>query len=255
MNKISDPRYGDNFVGRGEKIDELKEKIENNGIVVITGDRGIGKTNLMLVVKEDMEKEKEFHHISKGSIFADRLSEIFKPPLLSKIKGISTLVGGISWDSGKNPLLECMVKSKERIIFVEDAQELDRKTIDLIFDASRRNERLRFILEIATPYKPAEKLGRGPDESVEVKELSNKSTAELVKGVCPDLLDMAVRRIVSLSKGYPYVARSLAYICDRKKSNCSISSGIKFYSAAKFRRFYIGVHSDAHLWHSLYQKR
>jgi hypothetical protein len=37
--------------------------------------------------------------------------------------------------------------------------------------------------------------------------------------------------------------------------NCSISSGIKFYSAAKFRRFYIGVHSDAHLWHSLYPKR
>ena len=37
--------------------------------------------------------------------------------------------------------------------------------------------------------------------------------------------------------------------------NCSISSGIKFYFAAKFRRFYIGIHSDAHLWHSLYPKR
>ena len=37
--------------------------------------------------------------------------------------------------------------------------------------------------------------------------------------------------------------------------NCSISSGIKFYFTAKFRRFYIGIHSDAHLWHSLYPKR
>jgi tRNA A37 threonylcarbamoyladenosine biosynthesis protein TsaE len=52
MNKISDPQYGDNFVGRGEEINELKEKIENNGIVVITGDRGIGKTNLTLVVEK-----------------------------------------------------------------------------------------------------------------------------------------------------------------------------------------------------------
>ena len=40
-----------------------------------------------------------------------------------------------------------------------------------------------------------------------------------------------------------------------KNGNCSISSGIKFYFAAKFRRFYIGVHSDAHLWYSLYPKR
>jgi hypothetical protein len=172
----------------------------------------------MLVVKEDVEKEKECHHISKGSIFADRLSEIFKPSLLSKIKGISSPFGGISWDPGKNPLLEYMVKSKERIIFVEDAQELDRKAIDLIFDASRRNERLRFILEIATPYKPAEKLGRGPDEFVEVKELSNKSTAELLKGICPDLSIMVVRKIVSFSRGYPYVAKSLAYISDNKNT-------------------------------------
>jgi tetratricopeptide (TPR) repeat protein len=219
MIEILKLQYDDNFVGREEEITELKEKIENNGIVVITGGRGIGKTNLMLVVKKEVEKEKECHHISKGSIFYDRMSEIFKSSLLSKIKGISLPFVGINWDLGKNPLLEGMVKSKERIIFVEDAQLLDRKALDLIFDASLRNERLRFILEIATPYKPVEKLGRGPYEPFEVKELSNKSTAQLVKGVCPDLSDLVVRRIVSLSRGYPYVARALAYlICNNKNT-------------------------------------
>ena len=43
-----------------------------------------------------------------------------------------------------------------------------------------------------------------------------------------------------------------------KNSNCSISRGIKFYFAAKFRRFYTGIHSDAHLFygtHYIYPKR
>lgn len=56
--KILDPQYGDNFVGREEEIKELKEKIKNNGVVVVTGERGIGKTNLILVVKEDMGRKK-----------------------------------------------------------------------------------------------------------------------------------------------------------------------------------------------------
>jgi len=58
MIKILDPQCGDNFVGRGEENKELKEKIENNGIVVITGDRGIGKTNLTFVVEKVINKNK-----------------------------------------------------------------------------------------------------------------------------------------------------------------------------------------------------
>jgi tetratricopeptide (TPR) repeat protein len=224
MNKISDPQYGDNFVGRGEKINELKEKIENNGIVVITGDRGIGKTNLMLVAMEELKKEKkECHHISKGSIFYDRMSEIFKHSWFSKLRGVQIPPGvGVNWDPGKSPLLQDMVNSKERIIFVEDAQMSDEKAIDLIFDASCRNERLRYLLEIATPYKPAEKLGGRHYGHFEVKRLSDKDTAELLKGLCLGLSDGTVKRIVSLSKGYPAVARALAYICDNKNTDKEI---------------------------------
>jgi len=228
MTRILDPQYGDNFVGREEKVEELKKEIKKNGIVVIKGDIGIGKTNLMLVAMEELKKEKKkCHHISKGSIFYDRMSEIFKPSLFSKLRGVQTPVVGVNWDPEKSPLLKDMVNSKERIIFVEDAQMLDKKAIDLIFDASCRNERLRFILEIATPYKPAEKLGGRHYGHFEVKTLSNKNTAELLKGLCLDLSDMIVRRIVSLSKGYPTVARSLAYICDNKNTKEEIFAFLK----------------------------
>jgi AAA+ ATPase superfamily predicted ATPase len=46
---ILEPQKGEHFVGRWEKIKELKEKIGNNGIVVVKGDRGIGKTNPLVI--------------------------------------------------------------------------------------------------------------------------------------------------------------------------------------------------------------
>nr|QNO54632.1 photosystem I assembly protein Ycf3 [Methanosarcinales archaeon ANME-1 ERB7] len=232
MNKISDPQYGDNFVGRGEKINELKEKIENNGIVVITGDRGIGKTNLTLVVEKATKEEKAGFFLKKrkcyhvdGALFYEDMNKIFMPDKIST--GASTTVSmlgsgagvGESWKPREPSVLEYMEKSKEKIIiFVENAHELKEEEIKTISAGSRRNDQLKFVLEIATPYMRDVKLRAGSYEVVELKELSDESIEKIVRKGCPNFSDAIVNGIVQHSKGYPYVARSLAYICDNKNA-------------------------------------
>ena len=229
MIKILDPQHGDNFVGREKEIEEVKRKIKKNGVVVVTGERGIGKTNLILVVKEDMGKEKECHFVN-GSLFFEEISKIFKPSMIRRITGFSAsfiVGGGISWDYRKPFILEYMVKSGEKVIFVENAQEMDKKALETIFEASQRNNQLGFVLEIATPYMSDVKLRVGSYEIVELEELSDKSIAKIVTRECPNFSDAIVKRIVSLSKGYPYVARSLAYICDNKNTEEEIFKFLK----------------------------
>jgi tetratricopeptide (TPR) repeat protein len=221
--KILDPQYGDNFVGRGEEIREVKEKIENNGIVVVTGDRGIGKTNLIKVVDEDFKRNKnEEHYIGSGLQFSGGMNNIFLP---DKIKtGASGLGsafgfgvgGGETWKPKEPWILEYM--EGEKIIFVENAHELKKKELETIFSATQRNKQLRFILEVATPYMPDIRLRPGSYEPFKLKELSDKSIEEIVRIECPNFSDIVVKWIVRRSEGNPYVARSLAYICDNKKT-------------------------------------
>ncbi|KAF5428402.1 Tetratricopeptide (TPR) repeat [Candidatus Methanophagaceae archaeon] len=230
MIKILDPQYGDNFVGRGEEVKELKEKIENSGIVVITGDRGIGKTNLTFVVEKAINenkagflKKKTCYHVN-GSLFYEEMGTIFAPS--KRITGVSSSVstpvggagGGISWNPRESFILEYMEKSKEKIIFVENAHELKKVEFETIFEATRRNNRLRFILEIATPYKYDVQLRGGSYEVVKLKELSKEDIEKIVIRECPNFSDVIIKMIISLSKGYPYVARSLAYICENKNT-------------------------------------
>ena len=231
MNKISDPQYGDNFVGRGEKINELKEKIGNNGIVVITGDRGIGKTNLTLVVEKATKEEKAWVFLKKrkcyhvdGSLFYEDMNKIFMPDKIStgasssgSMLGVGAGVGE-SWKPREPSVLEYLEKSKEKIIFVENAHELKEEEIKTISAGSRRNDQLKFVLEIATPYMRDVKLRAGSYEVVELKELSDESIEKIVRKGCPNFSDAIVNGIVQHSKGYPYVARSLAYICDNKNT-------------------------------------
>nr|QNO57099.1 photosystem I assembly protein Ycf3 [Methanosarcinales archaeon ANME-1 ERB7] len=232
MNKISDPQYGDNFVGRGEEINELKEKIENNGIVVITGDRGIGKTNLTLVVEKATKEEKAWVFLKKrkcyhvdGTLFYDDMNKIFMPDKISTGTSSSVSILGFGAGVGKNwkprepSVLEYMEESKEKlIIFVENAHELKEEEIKTISAGSRRNDQLKFVLEIATPYMRDVKLRAGSYEVVELKELSADSIEKIVRKCCPNFSDTIVNGIVQHSKGYPYVARSLAYICDKKNT-------------------------------------
>jgi tetratricopeptide (TPR) repeat protein len=229
MIRILDPQYGDNFVGRGAEINEFKEKIENNGIVVVTGDRGIGKTNLIKVVERDIEKQKECHYIDDGLLFSDEISRFFLPnKLITGTSGSVSILGfggggGTSWNLREPSVFEYMEKSGERLIFVENAHKLKEEEIATIFAATRRNDSLRFVLEIATPYKPEDKLEMDSYEVVKLKELSNEDIEKIVQKECPNFSDLIVKRIISLSKGYPYVARSLAYICDRKNAEEEMS--------------------------------
>lgn len=228
MIRILDPQYGDNFVGRVGKIKEAKENIENNGIVVIIGDRGIGKTNLMLVVEEAINEKKAgflkkriCYHVN-GAFFYNEMSKIFASS--KRITGVSSSVstpvggagGGISWNPRESFILEYMEKSKEKIIFVENAHELNKEDFETIFEASQRNASLRFILEIATPYMPDVKLRAGSYEVVELEELRDKDIGKIVRRECPNFSDAIVKRIVFLSQGYPYIARSIAYVCNSK---------------------------------------
>jgi tetratricopeptide (TPR) repeat protein len=222
--KILDPQYGNNFVGREEETKELKEKIENNGIVVIKGGRGIGKTNLMKVVEEDSKKRKECHYIEDGLLFSAEVSRFFLPDqIITGASGSVTILGfgggsGTSWKPREPSVLEYMEKSEEKMIFVENAQDLKKEEFATIFAATRRNTRLRFILEIATPYKPEDKLGVVSYEVVELNGLRDKDIKKIMRRECPNFSDAIVKRIVFLSNGYPYIARSIAYVCDSKNT-------------------------------------
>lgn len=120
---ILEPQKGDRFVGREEKK-ELKEKIGENGVVVVKGDRGIGKTNLMVVVDEFLKSEKKDSYLINGQIFDEQIGKIFKPSWLSRITGFSLPIvgGGISSGYKESFVLESMEKSEEKIIFIENAQ-------------------------------------------------------------------------------------------------------------------------------------
>ncbi|RCV64906.1 Tetratricopeptide (TPR) repeat [Methanophagales archaeon] len=258
MNKISDPQYGDNFVGRGEKINELKEKIENNGIVVLTGDRGIGKTNLTLVVEKATKEEKAWVFLKKrkcyrvdGSLFYEDMNKIFMPDKISTGASSSvTILGfgagvGESWKQREPSVLEYLEKSKEKIIlFVENAHELQEEAIKTISAGSRRNDQLKFVLEIATPYMRDVKLSAGSFEIVELKELRDESIEQIVREGCPNFSDAIVNWIVQYSKGYPYVARSLAYICDNKNTEAEM---FKFLNTLRYddMKFNLGkIHKE-----------
>jgi tetratricopeptide (TPR) repeat protein len=168
-------------------------------------------------------KKKICYHVN-GSLFYEEMSKIFAPS--KRIAGVTSSVstpvggagGGISWNPRESFILEYMEKSKEKIIFVENAHELKKVEFETIFEATHRNNRLRFILEIATPYKYDVQLRGGSYEVIKLKELNNEDIEKIVIRGCPNFSDVIVNRIISLSKGYPYVARSLAYICDRKNA-------------------------------------
>lgn len=94
---ILTPQYGANFVGREIEINELFVKISDSSIVVVKGDRGIGKTNLMCVLIKKLEIEgKKCYFIHRGQ-FLKEMNEIFKQSLLSKISGFNVSATGFGF--------------------------------------------------------------------------------------------------------------------------------------------------------------
>jgi tetratricopeptide (TPR) repeat protein len=218
MMEILEEQYGDRFVGRWEKIKELKAKIRDNRIVVVKGDRGIGKTNLMWVVHKTMETEGKECHFIRGD-FHKRMGEIFKLPWFKRITSVSLPIigGGAGW-THEEALRQSFKESEEKIIFVENAYGLDRDALERIFDAVCLNNKLRFILEVPTPHVRDFKLKAGSYSVINVEKLSHKDTVKLVKNAYYNFSNDVVEKIATKSDGYPYVARVLVYICVNKKS-------------------------------------
>ena len=221
MMEILEEQYVDRFVGREKKIEELKAKIWDNHIVVVKGNRGIGKTNLMWVVHKALETEgKDCHFVRAG--FRDQMGEIFKLPWFNRIQGLSLSViavgGGVSW-SKEEALRQSVKKSKEKIIFVENAHELDKEALESIFDAVCMNDKLRFVLEVPTPHMRDFKLKAGSYSVISVEQLSYEDTVKLVKNAYDNFSNDVVEKIATKSNGYPYVARVLVFICLDKESN------------------------------------
>lgn len=220
--KIFEPQYGEHFVGRDYEIQEFKKKIRTNSVTILTGERGIGKTNLMKILEFFFQKEKECHYIKFGSLFSEEISRIFLPEQIttgaSGSMGLFGVSGGAgrSWKPREHSILEYMEESNEKIIFVENAHELKREEINTILTATDRNNRLKFILEIATPYWPDVKIMVSSDQIVELNKLSDEYIKKIMLKECPKFSDSVITKIIVLSQGIPYISRSLAYICDKK---------------------------------------
>lgn len=217
---ILTPQYGTNFVGRENEINEFSVKISDSSIVVVKGDRGIGKTNLMRVLAKKLKNEgKKCYFINRGQFF-NEINEIFKPSLLSKISGFNISVTGLGIQTKSESIeqfpLKEMRKSKEKFIFVEDAYLLDEKTLDIILATTNQNNQIRFIFEIPTPYARDIKLKAGSYNSVVIKKLDDESTIKLVNDINFYFSEKITNIIVKASKGYPYIARSLVFICSNK---------------------------------------
>jgi len=219
--EILEEQYGDRFVGRWEKIKELKSKIRDNRIVVVKGDRGIGKTNLMWVVHKTLENEGKECHFIRGN-FHERMGEIFKLPWYKRITGGSlslSMIGGVGISlAQEDAFSKSLRESEEKIIFVENAHGLDKEALESIFNAVCLNNKLRFILEVPTPHLRDFKLKAGSYGVINVEKLSHKNTIKLVKNAYYKFSTDIMEKIATKSFGYPYVARVLVYICVNKKS-------------------------------------
>lgn len=180
--KILEPKYGKYFIGREGEIEYFQQKIRNNGIVVLKGDRGIGKTNLMLALNEKLKNEGKNCYFVNGTLFRMQAEDIFRSSRLSKITGFSFpfLGGGFSKSYEKPFILVQMLKSKEVFIFIENAHELDKVAIELIYESTSQNSLLRFILEISSINMKDVKLRAGSFTVINVRELDYNSTIKLV---------------------------------------------------------------------------
>ena len=244
--KILETQYGEDFVGREYDIEEGKKKIRENGVVVLTGNRGIGKTNLMRVLERFFKDYRECHYIESSSLFLEEISRIFLP---KKVRtGFSVSIGGFGFGINNEPrelqLLEYMEKSKEMIVFVENAHDLKKEDIEIIFAGTGRNNKLKFVLEIANPDYNSAELRISPEQLFELGKLGESDIVKIVEKECPDFTEEVVKRIVSRSIGYPYIARSLAYICEKKESEPEMLDFLNTLKDAKMEHTLNKIHKE-----------
>lgn len=221
MAKIQELQLRENFVGRDSEIKQLKGKIERNGVVVLTGERGIGKSSLMEALVDIFDQEKTCHIIERGSALSSEVERIFKKSKLNSLS-VFDISFGIDHGQHKPSLFENLENSKgrffskERVFFVKDAHLLDENEFRDIFAVVVKNNELKFVLEVATPYIPEFPISISKDQLFELRKLNDNDIKKIVVNECPVLRDSIVEKVVFQSAGYPYIAIQLAYICDEK---------------------------------------
>ena len=249
--KILETQYGKDFVGRDIEVQDLKKKIRNNGVVVLTGNRGIGKTNLMRVLEDFFKKERGCHYIENGSLFLKEMSRYFLPEkvptgvsLSAKAMDLIDINVGMNWSTREKTILEGMEKSSEMIIFVENAHDLKKEDMEIIFAGTDRNNKLKFVLEIAKPYYDDSNLKITPEQLFELEKLGDTDIVKIVEKECPDFTEKVIKRIVSRSIGYPYIARSLAYICEKKESEDDMLVFLNILKDANMKHTLDSIHKE-----------
>ena len=219
---ITEPQFGDNFFGRSEDVRKLTEKITNFGIVLLSGPRGVGKTNLMHVVAHDLNNVRT--EIIDGNLFEEEINELFVPD--KKFSGIS-LQGafngygggvGFNWDQRQKGFLEYLEGRSEHLtIFIENAHKVAQTNQKIITQAARRNRKLKFVLEVPSHNLKDIDLEPGSYETLQLEELSKDDVRKIVEQLNGGFDRTVSNKVADVSNGIPYYARSLAQIIREKE--------------------------------------
>lgn len=73
-------------------------------------------------------------------------------------------------------------------------------------------------MEIATPYIKDIKLKAGSYKILKLEELDSESTLTIIKSVYPHFSNKVLETVVILTRGHPYIARVIVYICSNRNS-------------------------------------
>lgn len=208
-------------LGRGVELRELKLRINGDkNIIVIAGHVGIGKTKLMKILYNFYKEKKKCHYIEYMSLFTQELYRQMAP-VWKKITGISIPIFGISWNP--DAFILGKLEKGEKIVFIENMDRIYIEEIGIILTAASRNNKLKFIIEIDTHKLPDfEKISNPYQICIfEIKELKDDCIRQIVTREKLDIPDNIVEKIVSISEGYPYVAKSLMDIYHNNKEKTS----------------------------------
>lgn len=131
------PNYSTNFVGRNSEIIEIKELLEDNQLISITGFGGIGKSRLAVQIAYEI-----LEYYIDGSFFVP----------LSSVSSEDQIVYAIAdaldfkFSGSINPHLQLLNYLKEReILLILDNFEHLLEGVDMITDILRKAERVKII--------------------------------------------------------------------------------------------------------------
>lgn len=173
------PSLTNPFVGREKELEQAKEYLLANDILIITGSQGVGKSKMAAYLSENFESELGYEaRVIAGS----------PVPL---------------WEDLNNFILP----DKKYIIFFDDANKsLPNLDYLLQFINSREKDTVKVIITVRDYVRQDlnKFLLNIPSNEITLNVVEDKQIVEIIKGVVPNGLALdilALERIVLLSKG------------------------------------------------------